>query len=197
MTITNGALPPPRIDGDVSLEEAIWLRRSVRSYRDQTLDINSLSQILWAAQGVHRSSGYRNAPSAGARYPLELYIVSSDAIFHYVADDHSLEFSRKGDYRAALMQAALDQEFLLQAAITIVIAAVAERTVKKYGEQRSPRYIDFEVGHVAQNIMLQSSALGLGSVPVGAFKDVEIAKILDLPGNSSPLYLIPIGYPAS
>jgi len=196
MTITIGSLPPPQQDGSVSLEKAIWMRSSVRSYRSQPIDNRLLSQILWAAQGLRPSSGHRNAPSAGALYPLELYVVSGEAISHYVVDDHSLEITRTGDYRSALMQAALDQEFITQAAITIVIAAVPERTANKYGEERSPRYIDFEVGHVAQNIMLQAAALGLGSVPVGAFNDVEVAKILELSGNSFPLYLVPIGYPA-
>ena len=196
MTITIGSLPPPQQDGSVSLEKAIWMRSSVRSYRSQPIENRLLGQILWAAQGLRPSSGHRNAPSAGALYPLELYVVSGEAIFHYVVDDHSLEIIRSGDHRAALMHAGLDQEFITQAAITIVIAAVPERTANKYGEERSPRYIDFEVGHVAQNIMLQAAALGLGSVPVGAFNDVEVAKILELSGNSFPLYLVPIGYPA-
>jgi len=196
MTITIGSLPPPQQDGSVSLEKAIWMRSSVRSYRSQPIENRLLGQILWAAQGLRPSSGHRNAPSAGALYPLELYVVSGEAIFHYVVDDHSLEIIRSGNHRAALMHAGLDQEFITQAAITIVIAAVPERTANKYGEERSPRYIDFEVGHVAQNIMLQAAALGLGSVPVGAFNDVEVAKILELSGNSFPLYLVPIGYPA-
>ena len=196
MTISAGALPPPRMDGERSLEEAIQMRRSVRSYLDQTIDNTFLSQILWAAQGVRRPSGYRNVPSAGARYPLELYVVSAEAISHYQVSNHSLEITRTGDHRAALMQAALDQEFILQAPMTIVIGAVPERTASKYGEKRSPRYIDFEAGHAAQNLMLQAAALGLGSVPVGAFNDEEVAQILDFPGNTIPLYLVPIGHPA-
>ena len=196
MTISAGPLSTPRLDGVVSLEKAIQMRRSIRAYQAQPIEESNLSQILWAAQGVDPPSGHRNAPSAGALYPLELYLVGADGIFHYQVENHSLEITRSGDHRAALANAALAQEFIAQAPLTIVIVAVPERTSRKYGRDRTPRYIDFEVGHVAQNIMLQASALGLGSVPVGAYNDEAVVQILDLPGDRVPLYLLPIGYPA-
>lgn len=194
--ITAGPLPMPRLEGEISLEKAIQLRCSVRSFQSQSLDATLIGQILWAAQGIRGSSGYRNAPSAGARYPLELYVLTAEAIFHYQVGNHSLEITRAGDHRAALMQAALDQEFILQAPVTIVIAAVPERTVNRYGKERSPRYIYLEVGHAAQNLMLQAAALGLGTVPVGAYNDEAVTQILALSGNTIPLYILPIGYPA-
>lgn len=196
MTIKEGPFPTPNRTGDIPLEEAIQSRRSVRSYQSTPIEFSLLGQILWAAQGLRDPRGYRNAPSAGALYPLELYVVSQEGIFHYQINQHALKRDREGDFRSSLMQAALDQEFILQAPLTIVITAVPSRTISKYGEVRSPRYVDFEVGHVAQNVMLQASVMGLGSVPVGAFRDEEVARILELDQDSIPLYLIPIGYPA-
>jgi SagB-type dehydrogenase family enzyme len=196
MTLAPGPLPPPRIKSDVSLEQAISRRHSVRSFQDISIDTETLGQILWAAQGTRKASGYRNAPSAGALYPLELYIVSRDGLFHYDPQSHALEKVRDGDLREAITRAALDQEFILQCPVTIVISAVPQRTSYKYGKDRSPRYIAFEVGHVAQNIMLQAVALNLGSVPVGAFNDNELSVKLGLTEDTIPLYLVPIGYPA-
>ena len=182
------SLPSPRKESDVSLEQAIQARRSVRSYLDRPIDEQTLSQILWAAQGLREENGYRNVPSAGALYPLELFTVSEDGI------SHSLVCVQEGDYRPALAHAALDQEFIHQASVTIVITAVPERTAVRYGDERAPRYIDIEVGHAAQNLMLQAAALNLGSVAVGAFHDDEVASILKLTKGMVPLYLVPVGY---
>jgi SagB-type dehydrogenase family enzyme len=196
MALEPGPLPPPRTKSDVSVEQAISKRHSVRSFQDMPIDAEALGQILWAAQGKRGISGYRNAPSAGALYPLELYVVTGDGFFHYDPRSHALEKLHEGDLREAITHAALDQEFMLQCPVTIVISAVPQRTLQKYGKDRSPRYIDFEVGHVAQNIMLQAVALNLGSVPVGAFNDNELSNKLGLTKDTIPLYLVPIGYPA-
>jgi SagB-type dehydrogenase family enzyme len=196
MTIGAGRLSSPRQDGDISLEKAIRIRRSVRAYQNRPVEETSLSQLLWAGQGLRPSSGFRNAPSAGGLHPLEIYTVLSHAIYHYQSRDHSLTLTRSGDLRGPLMHAALDQEFIAQAPLTIVITAVPERTAKKYGKERAPRYIDIEVGHVAQNLLLQAAALGLGSVPVGAFNDAEVTQILQLPSEIMVRYLLPIGYAA-
>jgi SagB-type dehydrogenase family enzyme len=196
MRNSSESLPPPRRDSKVSLEKAIQLRRSVRSYRDKPITEDELGQILWAAQGLRDEHGYRNVPSAGALYPLELFTVAADGVSQYQPNTHSLVRSREGDFRQDLTRAALDQEFILQAPVTIVIAAVSERTAAKYGNERAPRYIDIEVGHAAQNMMLQAAALDLGSVAVGAFYDDQVATILELTKGTIPLYLVPIGYPA-
>jgi SagB-type dehydrogenase family enzyme len=189
------SLPPPRKESDVSLEHAIQTRRSVRSFLDQPIGERALGQILWAAQGLREEHHYRNVPSAGALYPLELFTVAEDSISHYQPLTHALVRVREGDYRPALAHAALDQEFIHQASVTIVITAVPERTTVRYGDERAPRYIDIEVGHAAQNLMLQAVALDLGSVAVGAFHDDEVASILELTKGTIPLYLVPVGYP--
>jgi SagB-type dehydrogenase family enzyme len=179
----------------MSLEEALARRRSVREFTREALTQRELSQLLWAAQGITHPEGLRTAPSAGALYPLELYVASAGGFYHYEARPHQLIRLSDRDLRAAMRRAALDQEAITQAPTVFVIAAVYERTSRKYGAARTPRYVVVEVGHAAQNLLLEALALGLGGVPIGAFEDEALQKALELPVDQSPLYLIPVGYP--
>jgi SagB-type dehydrogenase family enzyme len=188
-------LPAPRLDGPLSLEQTLHERRSVRGFSQETLSLEEISQLLWAAQGITDPSGKRTAPSAGALYPLELYVVSGDGFYHYRPAGHLLLLKSRDDLRPALYRAALQQEAVLHAPTVFVITAVYERTEAKYGPQRSPRYVHLEAGHAAQNLLLQAVALGLGSVPIGAFADDQVQAALNLPGDHAPLYLIPVGHP--
>jgi len=186
-------LPSPITKGTVSLEETLRKRRSKRNFKDKNLTLEQISQLLWAAQGVTDSRGYRTAPSAGALYPLEVYIVKSDGVFHYEPLDHKLTTVVSEDRRKNLALAALGQSFIAEAPLDIIIAAVYGRTKIRYGG-RTERYVHMEAGHAAQNIHLEAVALGLGSVPIGAFWDDRVAKALDLPAEHKPLYIIPVGY---
>lgn len=188
-------LPDPPSDGSVSLEEALRLRRSVRDFDDRALTEAEISSLLWAAQGITDPRGYRAAPSAGALYPLELYLLTSEGLFHYLPNEHALQRLGESDLRRPLYEAALQQEFILEAPATIVFTAVQSRTEARYGPSRSPRYIHMEVGHAAQNLLLQAAALGLGAVPVGAFNDDRVQAVLGLPADHEPLYLVPVGHP--
>jgi len=189
------SLPAPVQAGQVSLEAAIARRRSVREFKKTPLTARELSQLLWAAQGITHAEGYRAAPSAGALYPLELYVVTSAGLFHYEPHRHRLVCRSDGELRAALARAALDQDAVSQAPAIFVIAAVYARTAHKYGAARTPRYVHMEVGHAAQNLLLEAVALGLGGVPIGAFDDDRVHKVLALPAEEKPLYLIPVGHP--
>lgn len=188
-------LPAPRLASEVSLEEALAARRSVREFTDEPLTLEDLSQLLWAAQGLTASWGGRTAPSAGALYPLEVYLVAPDGLSHYLPGGHQLEVLAEDDRRAALARAALGQEVIARAPVVLVIAGVYGRTARKYGD-RAERYVQLEAGHAAQNVLLQAVALGLGAVPVGAFEDRAVQEALGLPRDHEPLYLIPVGYPA-
>jgi len=188
-------LPHPRTEGPLSLEAALPLRRSVREFSTKSLTMDEISQLLWAAQGVTDPSGHRTVPSAGATYPLELYLVTGDGLLQYMPDDHSLLQLRDKDLRKELFNASLEQEFILEAPATFVFTAVYARTEQRYGPSRSPRYIHMEVGHAAQNMMLQAVALGLGTVPVGAYEDASVTRVLNLPIDHIPLYLVPVGHP--
>jgi len=191
-------LPEPRCDSDVSVEEALLKRRSVRNYADEALTLQEVSQLLWAAQGITDPSGKRTAPSAGALYPLEVYVVVGNVedvakgVYKYKPQQHELVRVLDGDQRETLSQAALDQPSVKQGAIDIVITAIYERTTGKYGD-RGIRYVHMEAGHAAQNIYLQAVAMNLGMVVIGAFYDDQVKEALSLPENEEPLYIMPVG----
>jgi SagB-type dehydrogenase family enzyme len=187
-------LPEPERAGTESLEALLVHRRSVRDFDRRELTLAQAGQLLWAAQGVTEpKEGLRTAPSAGALYPLELYVVTPRGLFHYRSGPHALVLTATGDRRSALSAAALGQESVAEAPAVFVLGAVISRTAGKYGE-RSRRYVHIEVGHAAQNLLLQAGALGLAAVPVGAFHDQAIARVLALPADVEPLYLLPVGY---
>lgn len=188
-------LPEPLLSGNVSIEETLANRRSVRSFQDTLLTEQQIGQLLWAAQGVSDPSGLRTAPSAGATYPLEVYAAIPDGLFRYEPENHSLIQVLAYDPRPDLYQAALRQSWVRDAPLVIVITADYSRTSQRYGPERTPQYVHLEAGHAAQNILLQAVALGLGTVPVGAFYDDQVIEVLTLPASESPLYLIPVGKP--
>lgn len=194
----NIKLPRPRTTGEMSLEEAIVKRQSVRSFSKKQLSLEEISQLLWAAYGPRDvdsvTGASKTVPSAGALYPMEIYMVSADGVFHYFPSSHSLKEISDKDLRLALSGAALRQEAIAQAAVNFVIACVYDRICWKYGE-RGMRYAHVEAGHIAQNIHLQAVCLGLGSAPIGAFSDTAVKKTLYLPKDNIPLYIIPVGHP--
>lgn len=194
MLLKSIKLPNPRPQGSISLEEAIGNRESVRSYKKQALSLDVISQILWAGQGLRDSADRRNVPSAGALYPLELYLVTGEGVFHYIPKGHRMEQHIEGDMRSSLSDAALEQECITQAPATFLLTALFSRIERKYGKERSPQYIYLEAGHAAQNILLQATVLGLDGVPVGAFYEGQVSEVLKLPEEHYPLYLIPIGF---
>lgn len=192
------ALPQPRTKGSVSLERCLLQRRSVRAYRRAPLTLAETGQLLWAAQGITAGGYLRTAPSAGALYPLEVYLVAGEVenlppgLYHYRPARHDLLPAKSGDLRSQLAQAALEQDCVRDGAITMVFAAVYARTRAKYG-QRAERYVHMEAGHAAENVCLEATALGLGAVTVGAFRDERVKQIAGLPNAQQPVYLIPVG----
>jgi len=189
-------LPAPRTKGTTSVEETLAQRRSVRRFEPDALTVGQISQLLWAAQGVTQERrGFRTAPSAGATYPLETYLVTADGVFKYAPARHALVPRKREDVRPALAAAALGQPFVRTAPASVVFAAVYERTTRRYGG-RGERFVHMEIGHAAENIHLQAVALGLGSVPVGTFDDDAVARVLGLGKDERPLYIIPIGIPS-
>ena len=186
-------LPKPKLDRNRSLEDCIFKRKSVRNFRDKEIELEKISQVLWAGQG--KGIHYRTVPSAGATYPLEIYVVlKKKGIFHYNLKNHTLIRKQEGEFSEPLANASGHQYFIHEAPLNIVICAEYKRTCNRYGE-RGIRYVFIEVGHCAQNIHLQAVALDLGSVPIGAFNDKKVKRVLNLPDKIEPLYIIPIGYP--
>jgi len=186
-------LPKPILKGSKSLEECIYERESVRSYGEKPIEIEKISQILWATQG--KKGNKRTVPSAGATYPLEIYVTIKDkGYFHYNYTKHILEIITDKDLSKKLAEASWNQHFITEVYFNIIICAIFGRTTERYG-QRGVRYVHIEVGHCAQNIHLEAVALGLCSVPIGAFDDEKVKEVLGLKKNIEPLYIIPIGHP--
>lgn len=191
-------LPAPRLSGNVSVEEALSKRRSVRQFAETPLSLQDVSQLLWAAQGSSREPNRRTCPSAGATYPLTLILVVNrvqglqPGLYRYACEEHALDLLISGDFSEKLVGACLNQRFLKSASVVLVLAAQYERTTRRYGE-RGVRYVHMECGHAGQNIYLQSEAIGLGTVAVGAFDDAKVQEILGIP--ETVLYLFPVGHP--
>ncbi len=192
-------LPKPTFH-TITVEQALRQRRSTRVYQPQPgpVTLAQIAQLLWAAQGVTSKLGYRTAPSAGALYPLEIYLVAGQitglapGVYHYLPQAQALQLTLKGDQRTALTKAALNQPPVANAPAGIVITGVYSRTLAKY-KQHGRKYVHMEAGHAAQNIALQAVPLKLGVVTIGGFHDYLVQRALQLPRNASPLYIVPVG----
>ncbi len=206
LEIRNGdasiSLPKPSSDGKVSLEKAIKERRTIRDFREKALSLIHLSQLLWAAQGItDPTTGKRAAPSGGALYPLDIYVLVGDngveameaGVYHYSPKEHSISMILKGDRRREISSASLSQMWMAKAPVIFVVTVEYQRITRKYGE-RGVRYALIEVGHASQNLFLEAEALGLGAGIVGAFNDLEVSKVAGLPPRHEPLLIVPVGY---
>jgi SagB-type dehydrogenase family enzyme len=187
----------------MSVEEAIAKRRSVREYATDPITLAELSQLLWAAQGLTDAQNrLRAAPSAGALYPLELYVAVRErgvaglpaGIYHYSPEDERITMVKDGDRSGELRAAALDQEAVGLAAVNIVTTAVMQRTRPKYGE-RGLQYVYQESGHAAENVFLQAVSLGLGAVVVGAFDEEKTRSVIGARPEERPIYIQSVGAP--
>ena len=187
-------LPAPRLTGELSLEAAVARRRSVREFHPTELRPDQLSQLLWATQGVTAEDGKRASPSAGALYPLEVYVATREGLFHYEVERHALRRVAERDLRAAMRAVALDQSCVTSAPAVFAYTAVYARTCDEYGE-RGRTFVHMDAGHAAQNLLLQAEALGLAGVPVAAFDPPALADVLGAPEEEEPIYLVPIGEP--
>ena len=188
-------LPAPPSAAGMSLAEALMRRRSHREFTGQPVSTAQIAQLCWAAQGVtDHDNGYRTAPSAGAAFPIHLFVIGGDGVREYEPTEHALRGTGSADVRTRLRRAALDQACVEEAPICMVVSLEIGRTAPKYGA-RAERYCLLEAGHVAQNVLLAATAMGLGGVPVGAFDDDAVAAALDLPPSQRPVYLLPLGHP--
>lgn len=191
-------LPNPAYRSNVSIEEALKKRRTIREYSAKPVTMQQLSQLLWAAQGITSPEGFRTAPSAGPLYPLELYVVANNVtglatgVYHYVPALHSLEQISTANKMNDIYLASNKQAPLLQSTAAIIVTGEYDRTVKKYGN-RGVRYVHLEAGHAAENIALQAVSLHLGTVTMGGFSDALVIKALGISSTLTPLYIMPVG----
>ncbi len=202
-TPRNISLPPPKTKGKISVEEAIYARRSIRKFQKTSLNLQEIAQLLWATGGKTidgLTGATRSYPSAGGVYPLEIYLVAGKVeglpagIYRYRFSDHSLIPLKTGDFRGILAKAAWGQSCVASAPVDIVITAQTGRTGSRYGPRGENRYVPMDTGHAGQNVHLQAQALGLGAVMVGAFDDAKVKAVLGVKGEQ-PLYIMPVGRP--
>lgn len=199
------SLPSPVLNGNMSVEEAIQNRRSVRQYTSQAINIGNLSQILWAAQGVtDKEKNLRATPSAGQVYPLDIYVMVGsggvtgleEGFYHYQPSNNTLEKLINGDLRSKLSEIANNQPWVDQAPVDIVITGNYRKMLYKYPDSElSTRFVNLEAGHAGENIYLQTEALGLLTVSLGSFDKKRMIQLLQLPGNETPIYIFPVGHP--
>jgi SagB-type dehydrogenase family enzyme len=190
-------LVSPILKSKISIEEAIHQRRSTRTFSNQQLSLQQLSQLLWAGQGITSANGFRTAPSAGAKYPLEIYVISNHihplqpGIYHYLPLSHELQKLSDDVPKNKLYEWSYQQPWVKDAPLLVIIAANFSKTEAKY-HKHAPPYVYMEAGHAAQNIMLQSVSLNLGIVGVGGFAYSKINQLLGLKHEQS-LYILCIG----
>ena len=202
------SLPSPILDGTVSVEKTMNDRRSRRSYVDRAISAEQLSQILWSAYGINLPrpdvanlrGGLRTAPSAGARYPFEIYVLVGKVtgietgLYRYIADGHKIIRVSEKDKRADLAAAALNQTMISDAPISLFYSAIYSRMTDRYGDRGRERYVCIDLGHSSQNVYLQAEALKLGTCAIGAFIDDRVKAVMELPAEEEPLYIMPVGY---
>jgi len=199
-------LPEPRHTSSTSVEEAMQRRRSIRSYGNQALTLAEVGQVLWAAYGVTQPlagaslrGGLKTTPSAGATYPLEVYLAAwrveglQPGIYLYRPQGHCLQPIRMGDYHNELTSACYWQPYAGGAPAALIYSAVFSRTTDVYDERGRERYVPMDLGHSAQNVYLQAEALGLGTVAIGAFDDMRLKLFTHMTKEEEPLYVMPLG----
>jgi len=200
-------LPPPTLDGSASVENCLAQRRSVRQYDSTPLTLADMSQLLWAAYGVTKPvpnlpqlrGGVRTAPSAGALYPLELYVVAGNVnelapgAYRYRSENHDLVLVAAGDKRPSLFHASASQTCVRNAPASIVYSAVFNRNTGKYGDRGRQRYVCIDLGHSAENVYLQCGSIGLGTCAIGAFYDDAVKLVVRMSKEEEPLYIMPVG----
>ena len=187
----------PEVKGvrGIPLEEAIEKRRSRRRYKGGSLSLEELSRLLFYSYGITGERGFRASPSAGALYAIDVYVAVNnvdglkEGIYLYMPEEHSLDVRREGRFGIEMTESALGQRMLRDAQVVIALVAVPERMEWRYGE-RTTRYITLEAGHIAQNIYLEATSLGLGACAIVAFDDESMSRIFE---GRPVIYLVTVG----
>lgn len=188
----------------MSLDQTLKQRKSIRDFQDRSISLGQLSYLLWASSGIQRTEdGYefRTAPSAGALYPIETYVVANNVkalepgVYHYGVQAHQLEQLVQHDFRQQIAGAALGQAMCAAAAAVFVWSAVFERCKWKYG-QRAYRYIYLDAGHIAENLALAAVSINLGTCEIGALFDDHVNAIVGIDGDEeSTICMAVVGVP--
>jgi len=185
-------LPAPKLDGTVSLEKALATRRSIRQFTGKEFTMEQIGQLAWSGQGItEKTRGLRTAPSARASYPMKLYLITQSGSYIYLPPKHALQVQEETDLRQKL---AGRQNSIAKSGCTFVIASKVGNSTAKYGD-RAEKWKVLEAGHIAENILLEATSMGLGGVPIGGYDPNAVGQICRLPADMEPVYIVATGYP--
>jgi len=197
-------LPNPSLKGTMTIEEALAKRRSIREYKDTLLTLEEVSQILWSAYGITdtvKRSGkeLHTAPSAMAIYPLTIYLVAGKVkdlpagIYQYVPKDHYLILHKSGDFRNDLSTTSNSADMIKNAPVDLVYSTDTVIVNKAFGEKNGMILSGIGLGHSAENVYLQSTALGMGTCFVGGFNAGKVSAVINMPANEKTGCIMPLG----
>ena len=196
-------LPEPGTDGGISVEKALSERRSVRSFTNESVALEDVSQLCWAAQGVTDEKGHRTSPSAMASYPLEIYVLAGNVtdlpsgVYHYSPQGHNLTTISEGDCISYLFGGAAGgrEDWRKNAPVVFIVTGIFERINKIPGEDLS-RFVHVEAGTASENLLLEVVSLGLGATYTAGFDENKTREVLALSSNETPIAVLPVGHKA-
>lgn len=186
------------LDESSTILNAIYNRRTIREYGNEYIEFNDICNLIYYSILHTNKSNLRAYPSAGARYPIELYIIIfnndilEEGIYHINQECRQLSLIKRGNYREKLYKYVQNQENAYQCSFMIVFTSIFDRTIEKYGD-RGYRYILLDAGHLAQNLYILSSFLNIGCTAIGGFYDNKINKLLDLNRDEESIYIMTFG----
>jgi SagB-type dehydrogenase family enzyme len=190
--------------GAIPLADAIRRRHSRRNYKDVPLEIDELSWLLWATQGIVREVGegtaFRTVPSAGCRHAFETYLLVfnvkglDEGIYRFLPDENMLwEVSRPERLGEKLHTATLGQDFTAHSAVTFAWTAIPRRMEWRYAEA-AHKVIAIDIGHVCQNLYLAVEAIGCGTCAIGAYHQEGMDGLLGVDGDEEfTIYMASVG----
>lgn len=191
VTVQEGAkiaLLPPNQEGGMPLQEALAKRKTTRLYQEKMLDLQTLSDLLWSANGINRADGRRTAPSALNSQEILPYVMLKNGVYRYLPAENVLERVAEGDFR----KLAGNQEYTHTAPVTLIY--VADLNLSKVSSDAVDTYAAVNCGFVGQNVYLFATSVGLASVFRGSIDRPALAKLLKLADQQVVLYAQTIGY---
>ena len=190
-------LPPPKTKVGLSVEEALKMRKSTKSYLSRPVGKEKLAQVLWATAGVNRpKEGKRTHPSAMAKYTVDLFVCDGTGIYKYLPKEHQLErVPSAAKFKTGPRKLLPKKDYVKKAPILLILVGDVTRLPSKFPENLRWNWIYCEAGAMCQNLHLQCAALGLGTCVNAGFDGEMAKKMLALKKGAKVLFVLPLGYP--